>query len=73
MRRDLRELLALLAAGLVLGLFHLALRPDMPWVPEPRVEETVCGEVEPAPAVEVPAASFAPVEPMSSPGPEDVR
>ncbi|WAS96293.1 hypothetical protein [Nannocystis punicea] len=77
MRRDVRELLALLAAGLVLGLVHLALRPDLPWVPAPRVEETMCGEAElpleqPA-ASEAPAASFAPATPMSSPGPEDVR
>lgn len=73
MPRDVRELLALVAAGLVLGLAHLALRPDMSWVPAPRVEETVCGELEPALPAEPPAASFAPAEPMSSPGPEDVR
>lgn len=73
MRRDVRELLALLAAGLVLGLGHLALRPDLPWIPAPRVEETVCGEAEPAPVADAPAASFAPPAPMSSPGPEDVR
>ena len=73
MPRDVRELLALVAAGLVLGLVHLALRPDLPGVPAPRVEETVCGEIDPAPLPDAPAASFAPVEPMSSPGPEDVR
>lgn len=75
MRRDVRELLALLAAGLALGLVHLALRPDLPWVPAPRVEETMCGgeaDLE-VPAAEAPAASFAPATPMSSPGPEDVR
>lgn len=78
MPRDVRELLALVAAGLVLGLGHLALRTDLPLVPEPRADEAVCGEVEPeAPAEvlrsEAPAASFAPPAPMSSPGPEDVR
>lgn len=76
MRRDVRELLALLAAGLALGLVHLALRPDLPWVPAPRVEETMCGgeaELEAPAAAEAPAASFAPATPMSSPGPEDGR
>ncbi|MDC0720561.1 hypothetical protein [Nannocystis bainbridge] len=76
MRRDVRELLALIAAGLVLGALHLALRPDLPWVPPPREEETMCGEVEPdleASADDGAPASFAPAAPMSSPGPEDVR
>lgn len=42
MRRDLRELAVLLAVGLVVGLGHLALRPDMPWVPAPRADATMC-------------------------------
>jgi hypothetical protein len=77
MPRDVRELLALLAAGLVLGLGHLALRPDLSWLPEPRENEGMCGgDVEPVEAgeasrTEAPAASFAPHAPMSSPAPED--
>lgn len=71
MRRDLRQLAALIAAGLVLGVGHLSLRSDLPWFPAPSVEETLCGVAEPEPPP-APAASFAPELPMSSPGPEDV-
>lgn len=77
MRRDVRELLALLAAGLVLGLGHLALRPDLPWVPEPRENEGMCGgeveSVEPGEARSQAPASFTSPAPMSSPAPEDVQ
>jgi hypothetical protein len=78
MRRDLRELAALLVLGLALGLGHLALRSDLPWFPPPAADEGLCGADtgpegggEPA-EPPAPAASFAPAEPMSSPAPEDV-
>ena len=69
MRRDLRQTAALIAVGLVLGVGHLALRPDLPWFPVFSPEEALCGVAEPEAAE--PAASFAPELPMSSPGPED--
>lgn len=72
MHRDLRELAALLAAGLALGLGHLALRSDLPWFPAPAAEPTMCGSAEAEPAPAAPLASPAPEVPMSSPGPEDV-
>lgn len=68
MHRDLRELAALLAAGLALGLGHLALRSDLPWFPAPKAEATMCGAAEaehpPLSASEAPLSSPAP---MSSP------
>lgn len=71
MHRDLRELAALLAAGLALGLGHLALRSDLPWFPAPKAETTMCGaaEAEPPPAAPL-SSSEAPLSsaaPMSSP------
>ena len=72
MHRDLREFAVLLVAGLTLGLGHLALRSDLPWIPAPRAETTMCGSEEPSAG---PPVSLAPLasqpEPLSSPGPED--
>lgn len=76
MRRDLRELAALIVLGLVLGLGHLAVRSDLPWFPTPRADEGLCGGGDEAAGLEAapaPAASLPPDEPMSSPGPEDVQ
>lgn len=72
MHRDLRELAVLLVAGLALGLGHLALRSDLPWIPAPRAETTMCGGEEPPAGPPAPAASLASQpEPLSSPAPED--
>lgn len=70
MHRDLRELAVLLVAGLALGLGHLALRTDLPWIPAPRAESTMCGVDEQPAAVPAPA-SLVSSEPLSSPAPED--
>lgn len=74
MRRDLRELAALIVLGLVFGLGHLALRSDLAWFPAPAADEAMCGvdlDVDPgvAPASS-PAASYAPAEPLASFAPE---
>lgn len=74
MHRDLRELAALLAAGLALGLGHLALRSDLPWFPAPRAEPTMCGTAEAEPSSAAPLSSsdvsLASPAPLSSPAPE---
>jgi hypothetical protein len=70
MHRDLRELAVLLVAGLALGLGHLALRTDLPWIPAPRAESTMCGGEEQLAGSPAPA-SLVSSEPLSSPAPED--
>lgn len=70
MHRDLRELAALLAVGLALGLGHLALRSDLPWSPAPKAEATMCGAAEaehPAAPLSASAAPLSSPAPMSSP------
>lgn len=71
MHRDIRELAVLLAAGLALGLAHLALRPDLPWVPAPRAEATMCGGEEPSAPAPLASPLSSEPEPLSSPAPED--
>lgn len=58
-RHDLRELAALTALGVVLGVAHLALRPDLPLLAAPAAQ---CSADEPAPAApeSEPLASEAP-------------
>lgn len=54
---DLRELAALTALGVVLGLAHLALRPDLPLLAAPAAQ---CSAGEP------PAALASEAEPLES-------
>lgn len=56
-RHDLRELAALTALGLVLGLVHLALRPGLPLLAAPAAACT---------AAELPAAPDFESEPLES-------
>lgn len=68
MRREIRELAVLIAAGTLLGLGHLALRPDMPLVAPPREEAALCGSAAPAEPEPIPEALVSsPDAPMSVP------
>lgn len=69
-RHDLRELLILTAVGVVGGLAHLALRPELPMVAEPAA---ACTLDEPLPAPTPEPLSSMSQEPMSSQPPEAAR
>jgi hypothetical protein len=69
-RHDLRELLTLTAVGVVIGLVHLALRPELPMVAEPAA---ACVLDEPLPEPTPEPLSSTPQEPMSSQPPEAAR
>lgn len=60
---DLRELLTLTALGVLLGLVHLGLRPELPMVAEP---PAACTLEEPPQGPPHDPLSSTPQEPMSS-------
>lgn len=69
-RDDLRELAVLTALGAVVGLVHLALRPELPALAEPA--PAACSLPEPEPVLASGEEAPMSVQPLCSVPPEDV-